>query len=172
MHKCRINKTGMKVLGAWGLGNIAAGGIGYFTTNQSETKYFSEMNMAWGVVNTGIAALSLLNIRRELAANLGYEGSYRNYKANKRLYLINAGLDVVYIGIGVGLASYSQNSKLTKTDRAMYGGFGKAIVIQGVFLLLFDNFMFSAHQLDNSKWFRIMDEIRFTNKTLGFVYAL
>jgi hypothetical protein len=160
----------MKVLGSWGLANIAAGSISYFTTNQSETKYFSEMNMAWGIVNTGISTLSLLNIRREMAANLGYEGSYRSYKANKRLYLINAGLDVLYISAGVGLSAYSQNSKLKNADQAMYSGFGKSIVIQGVLLLLFDNFMFSAHQLDNSKWYRIMDEIRFTNKTVGFNY--
>ncbi len=161
----------MKVLGGWGLANIAAGGIGYATANRDEAKYFSEMSMAWGVVNTGIAALSLINIRREMAADMGYERSYRSYKANKRLFLINAGLDVVYIGAGLGLASYSQNSKLTKTDQAMYGGFGKSVVIQGVFLLLFDNIIFSAHQLDNSKWYRIMNEIRFTNKTVGFNYS-
>ena len=171
LHKTRINKTGLKILGSWGLVNITAGGIGYVTSTQNETKYFSEMSMAWGVVNTGIAALSLINVRREMAANLGYEGAYRSYKASKKLYLINAGLDVVYIGVGLGLAGYSQNTRLTKTDQSMYSGFGKSVVIQGVFLLLFDNFMFSAHQLDNSKWYRIMNEIRFTNKTVGFNYS-
>lgn len=167
-HKIKINKTGMEVLGSWGLVNIAGGSIGYFTTGQDETKYFCEMTALWGVVNTGIAAISLAGIKNELTARMDYEQSYHSYLANKKLYLINAGLDVVYIGAGVGLSAYSQT---TKNNQAIYSGFGKSIVIQGIFLLLFDNIMFSTHQLDNSKWFRIMNEIRFTNKTVGFNYS-
>ena len=45
-----INETGMKVLGAWGIGkNIADGGIGYFMAKQDEWKYFhGKMNALWG----------------------------------------------------------------------------------------------------------------------------
>jgi hypothetical protein len=165
LHKIKINKTGMIVLGSWGLANIAGGGIGYFTTSHEETKYFSEMNAAWGVVNTCIAGFGLAAARRDMAAKLNYEESYHSYVANKRLFLINAGLDVVYIGTGVGLALYGQHAG---KDQYLYTGFGKSVIIQGIFLLLFDNVMISAHQLDNSKWFRIMNEIRFTNSGVGF----
>ena len=158
----------MKVLGSWGLLNVAAGGIGYFTAKQDEPKYFAEMSLAWGTVNTGIAGLTMRALKREMALKTNSEGYYHSYLSNKRIFLINAGLDVVYIGAGVGLTAYAPQSK---KDQDMYSGFGKAIVVQGIFLLLFDNVMFSAHQMDNSKWYRIMNEIRFTNRTIGIEHA-
>ena len=168
LHRINMNKTGMKVLGSWGLVNIGVGCYSYYTTKQDEMKYFSEMNVLWGAVNMGIAAISLASVRKEMAANLNYEQSYQSYLSTKRLYLINAGLDVIYIGAGVGLTAYSRN---VKKNEAIYSGFGKSVAIQGVFLLLFDNIMFSAHHLDNSKWFRIMNEIRFTNKGIGYSHT-
>jgi len=168
LHRISITRTGMKVLGSWGIVNIAGGAVTYFTTTQDEWKYFSEMNVVWGAVNTGIAAVSLAGIRREMAIKMDYQQSYGRYRANKKLYLINAGLDVIYIGAGIGLATYAQN---TNKDQPIYSGFGKSIAVQGIFLLLFDNIMFSANQLDNSKWFRLMNEIRFTGNSVGFNHS-
>jgi hypothetical protein len=167
LHRINITKTGMKVLGSWGLVNIAGGAAGYFAAKQDEVKYFSEMNVLWGAVNTGIAAISLSGVRREMAAKMNYEQSYNRYLANKRIYLFNAGLDIFYIGAGVGLTAYGQNDK---KDQPVLYGYGKSIVVQGIFLLLFDNIMFSANQLDNSKWFRLMNEVRFTKNSIGFNY--
>ena len=168
LHRISITRTGMKVLGSWGIVNIAGGAVTYFTTTQDEWKYFSEMNVVWGAVNTGIAAMSLAGIRREMAIKMDYQQSYGRYRANKKLYLINAGLDVIYIGAGIGLTAYAQN---TNKDQPIYSGFGKSIAVQGIFLLLFDNIMFSANQLDNSKWFRLMNEIRFTGNSVGFNHS-
>ena len=168
LHRISITRTGMKVLGSWGIVNIAGGAVTYFTTTQDEWKYFSEMNVLWGTVNTGIAAVSLAGIRREMEAKMDYRQSYGRYRANKKLYLINAGLDVIYIGAGIGLTAYAQN---TNKDQPIYSGFGKSIAVQGIFLLLFDNIMFSANQLDNSKWFRLMNEIRFTGNSVGFNHS-
>jgi len=168
LHRISITRTGMKVLGSWGIVNIAGGAVTYFTTTQDEWKYFSEMNVLWGAVNTGIAAMSLAGIRREMAIKMDYQQSYGRYRANKKLYLINAGLDVIYIGAGIGLTAYAQN---TNKDQPIYSGFGKSIAVQGIFLLLFDNIMFSANQLDNSKWFRLMNEIRFTGNSVGFNHS-
>ena len=168
LHRISITRTGMKVLGSWGIVNIAGGAVTYFTTTQDEWKYFSEMNVVWGAVNTGIAAMSLAGIRREMAIKMDYQQSYGRYRANNKLYLINAGLDVIYIGAGIGLTAYAQN---TNKDQPIYSGFGKSIAVQGIFLLLFDNIMFSANQLDNSKWFRLMNEIHFTGNSVGFNYS-
>jgi len=168
LHRISITRTGMKVLGSWGIVNIAGGAVTYFTTTQDEWKYFSEMNVVWGAVNTGIAAMSLAGIRREMAIKMDYQQSYGRYRANNKLYLINAGLDVIYIGAGIGLTAYAQN---TNKDQPIYSGFGKSIAVQGIFLLLFDNIMFSANQLDNSKWFRLMNEIRFTGNSVGFNHS-
>ncbi|MFI5196350.1 MAG: DUF6992 family protein [Chitinophagales bacterium] len=167
-HRLNINKAGMKVLGLWGIANIAAGSIGYFTAKQDEWKYFHEMNVIWGMVNTGIAAMGMAGVRKELNVRLSYERSYDRYRANKKLYLVNAGLDVLYIATGVGLTEYSVNAK---TDAAIYRGFGRSIAIQGVFLLLFDNVMFAAHQQSNSNWYRIMNEIHVSNAGIGFIHT-
>jgi hypothetical protein len=169
LHRIHITKTGMEVLGSWGIVSITGGAAGYFTAKQDELKYFSEMNVLWGVVNTGIAAVSLAGVKREMAAKMEFQQSYGRYLSNKRLYLINAGLDVLYIGAGIGLTAYGQNQK---KDPAIYTGFGKSITVQGIFLLLFDNIMFSANQLDNSKWFRLMNEIRFSGKSVGVVFSI
>jgi hypothetical protein len=164
-HRIKINKTGMEVLGFWGIENIAEGAIGYFTAKQDEWKYFNEMNVLWGAVNTGIAAMGLGGVRKEMAKSLNAQHAYDRYLANKKLYLINAGLDVLYIGAGVGLTALGQSAK---NNESIYTGFGRSFVVQGVFLLLFDNVMFAAHESYNSKWYRLMDEIRITNNGVGF----
>ena len=162
--RMRINKTGMKVLGAWGIASIADGGIGYFTAKKDEWKYFHEMNAAWGLINTGIAAISLSRARKEAAGRINYEDAYVRYKATKKLYLINAGLDVVYIAAGVGLVKYSESAK---NNPEIWSGFGKSVVIQGVFLLIFDNVMYTSHARYNSLWFRLMNEIHVSNTGIG-----
>jgi hypothetical protein len=168
LHRIQTNKRGMKVLGAWGILNIAAGGAGYFAAKNEELKYFSEMNVLWGVVNTGIAVMGMAGVKKEMAAKLNYQQSYDRYRANKKLYLINAGLDVVYIGTGVALNEYG---KTATNDKAIYQGFGKSITVQGVFLLLFDNVMFASHLRYNSKWYLLMNELRFTGNGVGFVHS-
>jgi len=155
----------MKVLGSWGIINIAAGGIGYFTAKQDQWKYFHAMNALWGVTNAGIAAMGLAGTRKEMAKKLNANQSHDRYRSNKRLYLINAGLDVVYIATGAGLATYSTT---TKNNVALFRGFGRSIAMQGVFLLIFDNCMFAAHQRYNSKWYMLMNEIRVSTNSVGF----
>jgi len=157
----------MEVLGAWGIVNMAAGGIGYFTAKDDEWRYFHEMNALWGVVNTGIAAMGLAGTKKEMAAQLTYRQSYERYLSNKKLYLINAGLDVLYIGTGIALDEYGQN---TKNNSALFKGFGESFVVQGVFLLCFDNVMYASYLRNNSKWYQIMSEIRVTGKGIGFVH--
>jgi hypothetical protein len=121
----------------------------------------------WGAVNTGIAAMGMLGVKREMAAKLSYRQSYDRYLSNKRLYLINAGFDVLYIGTGIALNEYG---KTQTKDKAIFQGFGKSFAIQGIFLLMFDDVMFMSHARRNSKWFQIMNELRFTGNGVGFVH--
>ena len=50
-------------------------------------------------------------------------------------------------------------------------GFGKSFVLQGVFLLLFDNTMFALHNHYNSRWLQALQEVQFTGKGIGFVHT-
>ncbi len=163
-----VNKTGMKVLGAWGVANMVDGGVGYFTAKQDQWKDFHAMNAAWGLVNTGIAAIGLHGVRKEMAANLNSEQAYKRYLDNKKLYLLNIGFDVLYVGGGAGLAVLGAKDKI---NGPLYKGFGSSIAMQGIFLLLFDNVMFAAQERNNSKWFLIMNEIRVSNHGVGFSHS-
>ena len=166
--RIKINTTGMKVLCSWGIANIAEGGIGYFTAKQDEWKYFHEMNALWGAVNTGIAVFSLGTVRKEMALKLSYDQSYDRYKDTKKLYLINAGLDVVYMAAGLGLVKYGETAK---NNPAIFNGFGKSVVMQGAALFIFDNFMYSAHARYSYRWFQIMDEITLGANSIGIRHS-
>ena len=167
--RIKVNKTGMQILGAWGIVNIADGGIGYFTAKQDEWKYFHKMNAVWGVVNTGIAALGLVNGRREQAEKINAMTAYERYKASKKIYLINSGLDVLYMATGLGLTRYAET---TKQNAAIFNGFGKSIVMQGAFLFIFDNFMYTTHARYNSKWIRVMDELSVSTNGIGIRHTI
>ena len=162
--RMHVNKTGMEVLGSWGIANIVDGGIGYFTAKQDEWKYFHEMNALWGIVNTGIATLSLVNGRKEREENLNARQAYDVYKKSKKIYLVNGGLDLVYMAAGVVLTKYGQN---TKTNSALFTGFGRSVVMQGAFLFIFDSFMYTTHGRYDGKWRRIIDEINVSTNGVG-----
>ncbi len=170
-NRARIitNIHGMQFLGAFGAANAAAGGIGYFTAKQDEWKYFHEMNAAWGIVNTGIAIYGLSRASMQAKEKLNYKTAYNNYKRDKRIFLINIGLDAAYVAAGAGLVQYANTDK---SNPARFRGFGKSIVMQGVSLLIFDNIMYRAHLKYNSRWAQILDEMSFTGNGIGFNYTI
>jgi hypothetical protein len=167
-HRIHTNKKGMIVLGSWGIANIAGSGYGYFSATKNEWKYFHEMNVLWGVVNAGIAGFGLSGVRKDMNTKHNYEQSYDRFQANKKTYLINAGLDVLYIGAGIGMYEYGASAT---TNGDMFKGFGRSFIIQGVFLLLFDDVMYASHMRYDTRWFRIMSEIRVTNNGIGFSHT-
>lgn len=169
-NNIRISKnvTGDLVRGIWGIGNLAAGGVGVFIAKQDEWKYFHGMNAGWGLLNVVVASSGLHRAHRQLHESLTYEQAAKRYRADKRHYLIGACVDVACIATGTVMTLTSKNSY----DHAeLFSGFGKSIAVQGVFLLILDNVMYAAHMRDNSKWFRIMDEIRMTGNGIGFNYT-
>jgi hypothetical protein len=168
LHRIRTNKKGMEVLGAWGIANVAGGAVGFFTAKQDEWRDFHAMNALWGLTNTGIAAFGLYGTRREAAIHPNASGAYQRYLANKRIYLINAGLDLLYIGSGVALTELGAQSN---RNAAVLKGFGASFAMQGVFLLLFDNIMFASHQGYNSRWFRLMNEIHISGSSVGIYHT-
>lgn len=92
---------------------------------------FGGMTAAWAIVNAVIAILSLLSARRKARQNADAETIWSWMRHLVRLLWLNAGLDVVYVLVGVGLIGWDPANR-------MLNGFGWAIIIQGAFLLLFD----------------------------------
>lgn len=169
LNKERIhtNQHGMKALGAWGGVSLVSGVIGMATAKDEEWKAFHEMNAIWGAINGGIAVMGYAGSRKELAEKLSCSKLLLRYEGTKRLYLINAGLDVIYMGTGALLWQYGDH---TTNNAAMWRGFGKSLVVQGAFLFVFDNVMFASHQRRNSQWYRLVEGLCVTNNGLGLNY--
>lgn len=167
-QRIKINKTGAEIKLGWGIANIAAGSAGYFGAQEGTGKYFSEMNGIFGVLNIGLATTGLLMERQQMTRKMSNQQAYDWYRTDKKIYLISAGVDVVFIGAGLGLASYGQSAK---SSADVYKGLGASMALQGVFLLLFNNVMLLEHGRNGYKWSRIMDELRVTNNGIGFVHT-
>lgn len=85
--------------------------------------------IAWGAIDGAIALAGRWSQRRKLEQDAGHEG---DIAALRRLLLVNAGLDVLYVAGGMTLAV-----RRGKND-PYWLGVGLGIVVQGGFLLGFD----------------------------------
>lgn len=160
------NKTGMTILGAWGGANIVGGVAGALAASDQEWKSFHTMNALWGVVNLGIAGMGYMGAGKEAKQTLSCDKMLDRYESGKRLFLINAGLDVVYIGSGVALSAYADD--LNDSDR--WRGYGRSVTMQGIFLLVFDGTMYALHQHNNKQWYKLLQGVCVTGNGVGFRY--
>jgi hypothetical protein len=128
----QTNQTAMYILGTWAAGNMVIGGIGMSQTTGA-TRHFHQMNLMWNTVNMGIAAFGLLSQSPDLNGN--FEDILSQHRKMENLYLINSGLDLVYMAAG-GYMIHRSRSSVKRAD--MLEGYGKSVILQGGFLLVFD----------------------------------
>lgn len=166
--RIKTNTTGMTVLGAWGAASLVSGGAGYFIATNPEWKAFHGMNAIWGATNLLIAYSGYSGARKEAKSELSCDKALHRYESNKRLFLINGGLDMLYIGTGLMLTTNASNFN----DPATIRGFGKSVTIQGIGLLLFDGTMYAMHQRQDKKWYRLLQGVCVTGNGVGFRYTL
>lgn len=130
----KARKIGMYTLGGWALGNIAISGSLYFNS-QGATQRFHEFNVAWNLVNLGLAGAGLYTaLHTDFAAMTPLERA-RDHLQLEKILLTNAGIDVGYIATGFYLMERSKNVPKHQ-DRLL--GYGRSLLLQGGFLLLFD----------------------------------
>jgi hypothetical protein len=143
--------TGMKVLGTWGVVNMSVGAAG------------------WGVANAGIGLLGYMGAKRNLGKQLTAAESLKAQRAIEKIFLINGGLDFVYIGSGI-LLNIRGNSR----DNAQLKGYGPSLIMQGIFLLLFDAAMYNAQRTNGNKLRGFLEKntIIFNGNRIGIVYSL
>lgn len=145
--RLRINKTGMVVLGSWAVANIAWGSIASQNTDGA-TKAFHQMNAGWNLVNLAIAGAGYYSAAKG-GMGLTLLETFEAQKSMENILLFNAGLDVGYVMGGL----YLQSLALKYPNRAdQLRGFGRSLVLQGAFLLLFDVSMATVHNRHFKKW--------------------
>lgn len=106
-------------------------GIPMLLSSREWVRAFGGMTVAWAIVNAIIAVVSLLSVQRKARQHASSETIAGWMRRLVRLLWFNAGLDVVYVLVGVGLLWWDPANR-------MLNGFGWAVILQSVFLLLFD----------------------------------
>ena len=104
-----------RTLGRWGAASVV---VGAALSTRPRTRAFGRQTAAWGAVD---AAIALVGARRRAARGPTDPARLR------RVLLVNAGLDVAYLGSGAWLVR-----------QPGWGGDGAAVLVQGAFLLWLD----------------------------------
>lgn len=155
-ERIEINTNGMKILGGWALANMAIGGIMYFNSTEKK-KYFNQMNVMWNVVNFGLATAGYFGAKDDLNQQLSLAQSINDQHKIEQILLLNAGLDVGYMAAGLYL---NERGLRKSSDRLQ--GYGKALLLQGAFLLVFDGAMYAVHKNNGKGFSKILDKANFS----------
>ena len=145
--KNKITHDGMYVLGGWGAANLVSGVVASVNLEGTE-QYFFQMNAFWGGVNLLISYTSLRALQK--TANepnfIGY--AEMDQRKTERIFLINAGLDMLYIGAGLAMIDGNESGDF---NPQRIEGYGQSFVVQGAFLLGFDLIMYYMHKRNKKK---------------------
>lgn len=162
----QTTKTGMAVLGGWAVANIGVGVAGWANSKGGQNKYFYQMTAIWGAADLGAAILGYTGNKNN---SLNAAESLKAQQKIEKIFLINGGLDLVYIGTGVFL-----NHRGSINGSAQLKGYGSALIPQGIFLLLFDGTMYATHRSDGNKLRRFLakNPIGFNGREIGINISL
>ncbi|HWY11441.1 MAG TPA: hypothetical protein VN026_08955 [Bacteroidia bacterium] len=142
-----LKNKGMIVLTTWASANIISGSA-YFITKSPEEKYFYGMNCAWGAVNLAIAIPSLLSKKPLYKSKFNV---LEDQIKKEKVFLINAGLDIVYVAGGITVKEVAKN-QTDNNKKAMFLGFGNSFILQGGALFLLDVSMTALHAKNRKKY--------------------
>jgi hypothetical protein len=97
------------------------------------------MNAYWNVVNLGIAGFGFW--QESQVAALNFWEIFAAQQQIEKVLLFNAALDLGYMAIGLLLIERGR-----RLEKERWIGFGKSILLQGAFLLLFDAILYGFQQ--------------------------
>ena len=158
--------NGMKVLGIWAGVNIGTGLIMRNNTSGADS-YFHEMNAIWNTVNLAIAASGYFKTRKETPNSLGFAVLDRQLKLEKSL-LVNSGIDLAYIMTGFYLQERAFNSN-GDNNRDRFLGYGRSMVLQGLFLLVYDSLFYAIEANASSNLRQVMNSMYFSPAGIGYI---
>ena len=129
-------------LGSWAVSNFIVSGIGWATVPGGEARYFHQMNVLWNTVNLGLAIPGYLKAKKEVPPHTLAE-TMRLQRKTENIFLLNTGLDVLYVSSGFLLRNLADKNVVKKDQ---YNGFGNGMIMQGGFLFLFDLTAYAIHK--------------------------
>ncbi len=164
-ERTQIDKRLMIGLGSWATSNFIVSGIGWATVPKSEAYYFNQMNVLWNTVNLGLAIPGYYKAKND-NRTLSFNETKKIQRKTQNIFLLNTGLDVVYISSGFLLRNSAQ-SNLSERDR--FNGFGNALILQGGFLFIFDLTAYAIHKCQVNKF---LNPLEISPNGLGFTWKI
>lgn len=163
----KMTKNAMMVLGGWSAANLIYSGIATGQTHGTNL-YFHQMNVMWGGINMGLAALGYLGLKDK--DGLSLVQSIKQQMGIEKTYMLNLGLDVAYVATGLYLKERSKS----RLNPQKLKGYGESIMVQGAALFLLDGVMFTVHNLHSKKLYKLMDksQIGFTGNGISLLVKL
>lgn len=149
LSRNRITQDAMLTLGGFAIANIASGFIAASGT-RGETRYVWRMNGYWNLINLGVAGLGYMGLRKAMTRKYSLSGNEKAQLAIEKTYVLNFGLDLVYITGGFYLRERG-NSETNPDSRDQFKGYGTSIIFQGAFLLLMDGVMIVLHHRNSNR---------------------
>ncbi len=125
----RFQHRALGVLWAWGLGSVAAGMPALLSCDQ-RIRQAGMQAVVWGAIDAGLAWFGQRGARDKISQ--GAKDGLRQARRFRTILLINVGLDVGYVAGGWALLHGAR-------DRDERVGMGLGIVVQGLFLLVYDS---------------------------------
>jgi hypothetical protein len=126
-------RRALRPLLAWGVGSSLGGAVLMLVPGAA--RHFGVQAVAWGVIDVLLAIAgrrrALLKAEELASGDLDDEAVAREAEGFRNLLALNAGLDVLYIVVGLAVAARFAE----RPDRR---GRGYGVAAQGAFLLAFD----------------------------------
>lgn len=164
----QIGKSGMIAYTTWSGVNLA-GGIACWAAMKGEGKYFGQMNVIWSAINLGIAIPGLIGSFKKIPQNIPNGKMIQQQYGSEATYLINGGLDFLYVGTGAFLRAIADNYPKSQ-DRLL--GYGDAFLINGAFLLFFDFIQYFRHRHARKSANNLfLDQISMSDVGIGIKYT-
>jgi hypothetical protein len=161
----QIDKHLMISLGSWATSNFVLSGIGWASVPKSEAYYFHQMNVLWNTVNIALAIPGYFKAKND-NRTLTLNETKKIQRKTQNIFLLNTGLDVVYISSGFLLRNSAQ---LNLSERERFKGFGNALILQGGFLFIFDLTAYAIHKCHANKF---LNKLEMSSNGLGFTWKI
>ena len=137
MQREHVLGQALAVLAAWVLLNLIGGGYYLAQADRRyESFHFYSLNVLWNLVNAALAAWGILHLHFTPPAGLDATELLTTQRYYENLFGGNAGLDVLYVLTGSYLRRRAARPGIARPERLL--GYGRALWVQGGFLLLFD----------------------------------
>jgi hypothetical protein len=165
--RLNFNKSGMLVLGGWAAGNMILNPILGRGAAGSD-KYFYQMNTWWNAVNLTIAGFGYYNAITGDPQTFNALASLQEQHSIEKVLLVNAALDVGYILGGLYMKERSLNVS-KNADRL--NGFGRAVMLQGGFLLVFDAIFYAVHKSHSQDLINLLSSVSLSSQGFSLRYS-